>query len=327
MELNTNNSYEQEKLPPLLKVTCYSVALVFTSLILYIFTGFIATSINTIFDVDTEVNFIQVIFWISTVYTVLRLSVKLGDYWRQSGSEIGTGVTNIPNLFRDPSFKKGPVKLKFEYSKLYAQYKKVIKSTSELEEKYEAVQEQHQKFLKRLIVMLRHHDNASRLIQSFVYALQSERYSLDRVLKDTLSECITVLERDQSDKSISLFEVQGEHLTIIDGVRINAESVVNRKFLIGEGFAGWVWNEGHPSYENRIDYENDIRFKHNSKVGRPRYKSILGIPLINNQDIIGVLCIQSEQHNGFCDEDMRALEFYGHLCTLIMSYAKIKEER
>nr|WP_272917128.1 GAF domain-containing protein [Pontibacillus yanchengensis] len=173
--------------------------------------------------------------------------------------------------------------------------------------------------------MVRHHESASRLISSLTYSFHSGRYSLDNVLRETLAECITVLEKDQSDKSISLFEVKDDILQIRDGIRISAESVVKRTFEKGTGFAGSVWEKGEAEYINNIDYEGDPRFNHEEHYfpKRNRFKSMMGIPLQVDEQIIGVLCIQSESEDGFCADDLRALEFYANLCTFMMLYDKI----
>ncbi|WP_187445496.1 GAF domain-containing protein [Bacillus infantis] len=309
------------------KIACYLVAAFLTTLMLYIFSDFIGKMvtllINSLFGTNRTIGFITVVSSIGVIYMLISLSIKLGNYWRSSGTEIGTSVTNLPNPFRDPTFKKGPLKLRAEYSRLYTRYMVNIKLTEQLEEKHSKVIEQLNKILLRLNVLLRHHENTSRLVESLTYSIKTKEYELENVLSDTLSECITVLEKDQSDKSISLFEVNSDVLKIRDGVRINAESVIKRNFKIGEGFAGSVWETGEAEYINDIDYENDSRFNMFIQRLRPRFRSIMGIPLKVDEKIIGVLCIQSEDTNGFCEDDLRALEFYAHLCTFIITYDKI----
>lgn len=319
----------KEGLSPPLKILCYFSALFLMSLMLYIFSSFIASTSNLFFNKiigsNRQFNFFEVIAVVGALYMTLSLSLKLGNYWRSSDSEIGTSVTNLPNPFRDPSFKKGSIMLKRDYWKLEKQYKVNIKLTQDLNRKCEKLLDQIEKFKVRLNVLLRHHENASRLIRSLTYAIKTKDYSLSKVLNDTLSECITVLERDQSDKSISLFEVEHSSLVIRDGVRIDAESVVKRKFKQEEGFAGYIWGKGTAEYINEIDYEGDSRFSSfYQSTERKRYRSIMGLPLIVNEETIGVLCIQSESTDGFCKDDLRSLEFYANLCTLIMLYGKIK---
>ncbi|MDO6657385.1 GAF domain-containing protein [Anaerobacillus sp. 1_MG-2023] len=328
-ETETPKRELKEGLSPPIKILCYIAALFLMSLMLYIFSTFIASTTNLFFKriigSDRQFNFFDVIAVVGALYMIISLSYKLGNYWRSSDSEIGTSVTNLPNPFRDPSFKRGSIMLKRDYWKLEKRYDVNIKLTRDLNNKYEKVLDQIDKFKLRLNVLLRHHENASRLIESLAYTIQTNDYSLSKVLNDTLSECITVLERDQSDKSISLFEVEDNKLVIRDGVRINAESVVKRSFCHGEGFAGFVWEKGRADYINEIDYEDDARFNSFYQSSeRKRYRSIMGIPLIVNENTIGVLCIQSESTYGFCKDDLRSLEFYAHLCTLIMIYGKIK---
>ncbi|MEW9053384.1 MAG: GAF domain-containing protein [Neobacillus sp.] len=143
------------------------------------------------------------------------------------------------------------------------------------------------------------------------------------MLRHTLAECITVLEKDQSDKSISLFKVnENKKLEITESVRINAESIAKRIFSKWEGFAGYIWGKGQPEIENKVK-PDDPRFNDQGLSATP-IGSILGIPLSVDDKIIGVLCLQSEAENGFVEAaDLRTVEFYARLCTLILLYDKI----
>ncbi|OLS35434.1 hypothetical protein [Bacillus sp. MRMR6] len=98
------------------------------------------------------------------------------------------------------------------------------------------------------------------------------------MLNHILEECITVLERDQSDKSISLFEVNQDRLVIKASVRINAESIAKRSFGKDESFAGYIWGIREAEIVNCIGQE-DKRFTDGGIPATP-IGSILGFPLM-----------------------------------------------
>jgi hypothetical protein len=307
---------------------CYAIALLFSGFLTYLLSTFLADVIGFLIAFfggpEDKVEFYHVFFSFGAIYTLLSLCKKVGNIWRSSGESIGTGVFAIPNIFYDPTFEKSNAKVRFSYYKLFRQYHELKNEKEDILNKFTNSIEVINKLKRNMTVLFRHHENAIRLIDGLNYSIQTDKYPLPEVLKDTLSESITVLERDMSDKSISLFQVQGDLLVIRDGIRINAESKEKRAFKKGEGFAGSVWKEGKPSYDNNIKYDDDARFNQFEQPLRQRFKSIMGLPLKVDGTILGVLCIQSEEEEGFTPDDLRALEFYANLCTLILIFDNIK---
>lgn len=318
-----SNEIELKPLSGFGKLMCYLSAFFLVTVILYGFTTVAADLATWGMNRENPVTRWEVISVVGTAYLLFTLARNLGDHWRSSDkNEIGTAVTNFPNPFYDPGFKKGPLMLQILYKNLVTQHrvtKKLLKqSRIMLKEHGERIEYLNAK----LRVLLRHNDNSNRLLKSFNFLFaQKENDFTRKVLQHILAECITILEKDQSDKSISLFKVNGEELKIIESVRINAESIAKRTFEKGVGFAGDIWGKGKAEIVNKIDKE-DARFNDQGLPATP-IGSILGFPLSVDEDIIGVLCLQSEAENGFSNADLRTVEFYARLCTLILLYDKI----
>lgn len=112
------------------------------------------------------------------------------------------------------------------------------------------------------------------------------------------------------------------HLEMREGSRISAQSLYERSFRKGEGFAGKVWEERKAMIEGLVNDEHDFRFQGKYKPNH-EFKSIMGLPITVGNDVLGVLCIQSEQENAFSQEDLRAVTFYANCCSLIFLYDKI----
>ncbi|MCM3240738.1 GAF domain-containing protein [Heyndrickxia oleronia] len=317
-------SYNQPQYPFWKKATCYLLAGLLVIAIIYGFSGIIADILSN--SLQKSINRLQIISVVSISYFLYRLTINLGNHWRSSEkNEIGTAVTNFPNPFYDPGFKQGPLYLQKQYQKLASQFhiknillKKSNNYSTQLENSIT-------RFEAKLRVLLRHNENVNRLIKSlnFLYLKNDKDFS-KQMLKHILSECITILEKDQSDKSISLFSVINEELKIVESVRINAESISKRSFKKGEGFAGYIWDKGEAIIVNQIE-EEDERFK--SKLPTSPIGSIMGIPLIVDELILGVLCLQSETQDGFNNADLRTVEYYSRMCTLILLYDKMKNNK
>ncbi|MFC0476919.1 GAF domain-containing protein [Robertmurraya beringensis] len=322
----SQSSIEQEKPLNLFGlICCYVTAGLLVAAILYTFTGVIADIAS--WGLNKEITKVKVLASVSILYFAFVLIKGLGGFWRSSErNEIGSGITNFPNPFYDPSYKKGPILLLKEYRDLQRRLRLTSTLVKKSQSALDSLQNTTRGLEAKLRVLLRHNDNANRLLKSynFLYKENDSQFSY-KMLRHVLSECITVLEKDQSDKSISLFRVNDDDkLEIIESVRINAESIAKRVFSKGEGFAGYIWNTGKAEIVNTID-QADHRFNDMGLAATP-IGSILGFPLIVDDLIVGVLCLQSESANGFNKEaDLRTVEFYARLCTLILLYDKLNK--
>lgn len=263
--------------------------------------------------------------FIGMIYLSWRIIKFLSHLWRSNEKvEIGTAVTGIPNPFYDPTYEKNKTDLQNKYNKLVTDYTNKVELLKESDQVQQGLQDSINKLDVRLRILMRHINNGNRVIRSLNYAFYKRgTYTTAECLKLVLEECITVLEKDQSDKSITLFKVVDDELTVASSVRINFESVDKRKFKKGEGFAGDVWEKNAPEIVNNIS-EADARF---AGGGLPVTKigSILGYPLTVEDEILGIFCLQSEVEEGFIEADLLTVEFYARVCTLILLYDKINK--
>lgn len=314
-------------------VLCYGLAIILFMLIFNAFLPTISEWISIpLFKfklIEDKTNFdkwklFSVMGFIFLSYTIVRF---IGNTWRTNEKlEIGTAVTGFPNPFYDPTFKKNAVDFDRSYRELVVDYNKNVELLKEAREYHKGLIDSLEQLEVRLRILMRHNKNATRVVRSLNYSYYKDsELPLDTGLKLILEECITILEKDQSDKSISLFKVEGDQLKIASSVRINFESVDKRVFNKGVGFAGYIWENNKAEIVNKIE-GNDSRFEDG---GLPATKigSILGYPLAIDNQVIGVLCLQSESEEGFIESDLLTVEFYVRCCTLLMIHDKIKSTK
>ncbi|WP_214725626.1 GAF domain-containing protein [Exiguobacterium sp. s143] len=324
------NEVELSPLPLSKKIVSYLVALLLLIVILYTALTafsepitFVLQKLNLISN-DQKINKITIYSTVSIIFLTYRIVSYMSRMWRRNEKiEIGTAVTSFPNPFFDPTFEKNQDDLQNKYSKLTIDYARSMELLNEANEIQDELKNNLIALENRLRIMIRHISNSNRVTRSLNYALHHKtKYSTEECLKIVLEECITILEKDQSDKSITLFGIENEELKIVSSVRINLESVDKRKFRKGEGFAGYIWGINKPEIINNINF-SDSRF---SEGGLPVTKigSIMGFPLNVDGEILGVFCLQSEVENGFVEEDLLTIEFYARICTLILLYDKLK---
>lgn len=331
IERDYNEQTENEKTTSLGKIIfCYLLAFILLAATIYGMTVPLARFLTWVADIsgierlkDSDITEIHVISFVAIVFLTYKLVRLIGDYWRSTGDPIGTSGLNFPNPFYDPEFTKGPLLLQRRYKEVSTKLLLTQKLLQRSQEHTRKLKETLKSMEDKLRVSIRHNDNSNRLLRSFNFLFKNKSDDLtNQMLRYILDECITVLEKDQSDKSISLFKVHDDELKIIESVRINAESIAKRTFKKGVGFAGYTWKEGKPSIVNVID-NSDKRFNDQGLPATP-IGSILGFPLKVDDQILGVLCLQSEAMNGFSEADLRTVEFYARMCTLILQYDTIK---
>jgi putative methionine-R-sulfoxide reductase with GAF domain len=137
---------------------------------------------------------------------------------------------------------------------------------------------------------------------------------------NVLDECVTTLKKDRADKSASIFFIENDELSMFSYYRIDFDSSRGRKFKKGDGFAGDIWESMQfktiEDVSQHESFANDLSPHHH-------YQSIIGCPIQIGTEVYGVLCIQSEQKNGFDKEDEIPIKFYADICALAYFCDKI----
>jgi putative methionine-R-sulfoxide reductase with GAF domain len=301
---------------------CYVTAFLFTVLILASLIG--ATS-SLLPESLAKVFSVWGLFeYVGLAFLIFFFTRFIGSMWRGRSEDLKLGFTDFPNPFYDSNYVQAPHSLQNEISALL---ERVETAEAEAERSHRIVrslnrhalqkEEVIEELSKKLTVLIRHHENASRLLGSAAYLSYVGDHWRTEMLNNILSECLTCLEKDQSDKSVSLFKVYDDELRIEHYIRISASSSRNIRFKKGEGFAGMVWGVGETQYLS--DISSNPSFEGTLKPN-DEYKSIVGMPIRVNGDVLGVLCVQSEVLDGFSSQDLRTLRFYAHACSLIFVY-------
>ena len=99
------------------------------------------------------------------------------------------------------------------------------------------------------------------------------------------------------------------------------------KVNIGEGLCGWVAKHKKPLISN--DVQNDSRFlKQADKATGFRTRNILCVPLIYQQEILGVLNVLNSKHRQLFDrEDEEILLSYAHLVSVAIVRSRLISSR
>jgi putative methionine-R-sulfoxide reductase with GAF domain len=303
-------------------LVCYGCAGLFTMLVLATLVGAVSALIPESWS--EKITVWQLFMYAGLFFSILLFSKFIGDLWRGSGEDLKLGFTDLPNPFYDEEFIKAPLHLQKQISKLQkelqiAQEERKRATSIGRDLNAQALKQEQiiASLSKKLTVLTRHHDNGRRLVGSAAYLLYKEEDWRSEMMNNILAEAITCLEKDQSDKSVALFKTHGDELRIEHYIRLSARSARRARFKKGEGFAGMIMESSKEEYISDVSLYSEI---FGDIKPSDDYKSIVGLPIRVDDDILGVLCVQSEVVDGFTSQDLRTLRFYAHACALIFVY-------
>lgn len=139
--------------------------------------------------------------------------------------------------------------------------------------------------------------------------------SPEEMLNYLIDNCIKITKATSG--SVMLIEPEKNVLEIKVVRGLKKEIIKNILLKVGEGVTGKVAETGTPlliNDVNKIDYYVRIR---------DDLKSELAVPLIINQEIIGVLSVDSNKENAFTDDDLNLLQLVSNIVVQILKKENI----
>lgn len=134
-------------------------------------------------------------------------------------------------------------------------------------------------------------------------------------LKISRSRCCALLLMDRDKKYMRIASWKGEDPQ--DSTRIRVK--------VGENISGWVAEKGVPLLINDVTQEPRYTEIH------PNVASMLSVPLISENNVLGVISVTSEKKSAFSLDDLELMmTLAGHAASLINNvrlYDQMKEER
>ncbi len=136
------------------------------------------------------------------------------------------------------------------------------------------------------------------------------------------------------DRTTDAIGVEVSSLYLLDrreGVlRLVATNGLNRRFIgkatlrVGEGITGWVANARVPAAAR--DVRADPRFKWIPGVDEERFTSMLSVPLLIHDEIVGVVNVQSVQERAFDKEEIEFLQTIANQVAGIIEKGRLQRE-
>lgn len=127
----------------------------------------------------------------------------------------------------------------------------------------------------------------------------TENVSAQNSLEDAIALLVVSIRNATAADCCSLYLIDsfGKYLTLAGTDGLEKKAVGKARLRIGEGLVGSVGER--QELLDLADAPSDPKFKYLPEVGEDKYFSFLGVPIINQGELLGVLVIQSREKKQF----------------------------
>jgi signal transduction histidine kinase len=157
-----------------------------------------------------------------------------------------------------------------------------------------------------------------RSLQESVKAINSA-LALDELLQRIVENAAQVLRGARC--SIALVDDRRESVVTSAAAGIPRNELWGTSFRIGQGVAGWVVQNRRPVLINAVDA--DSRFR---RVGQWPIASLVSVPLVSDNQVIGALTATSPDPSAFTEADVNLLDAFGDQAVVAVKNARLYEQ-
>src|SRR5690554_3337214 len=123
--------------------------------------------------------------------------------------------------------------------------------------------------------------------------------SLDAALATMVRRIRKAMETDVC--SFYLYDEEIERLVLMETIGLRTQAVGRVALPVGEGLVGLVASREEPL--NLEDAQAHPQFRYFESTGEERYSSFLGVPIIHQRRMLGVLVVQQAEKRRYGEED------------------------
>ncbi len=119
--------------------------------------------------------------------------------------------------------------------------------------------------------------------------------------------------------SFYLYDAEIEALVLMETIGLHSQAVGQVTLRVGEGLVGLVAEREEPL--NLEDAPSHPRFRYFEATGEERYSSFLGVPIIHQRRMLGVLVVQQAEKRRYDEEDEAFLITMGAQLAGVLAHA------
>lgn len=143
-------------------------------------------------------------------------------------------------------------------------------------------------------------------------------------LDETLSNIVTLVSKRMGTEVCSIYLADEGQLTLRASVGLASEAIGKTKLCIGQGLVGHTAQTC--TIVNVVEPQQDERFCYVVDSAEEIYHSFLGIPLFNNQNLLGVMAIQTMQPRVFSEIETSTLSTIAFQLSTVVASARMLDQ-
>lgn len=125
--------------------------------------------------------------------------------------------------------------------------------------------------------------------------------------QERLDRVVELIAQDMRADVCSVYVLRaGEVLELFATRGLRPEAVHQTRLRVGEGLVGQIALNAQPL--RVTDAQSHPQFAYRPETGEEVYRSLMGVPILRNGRVLGILVVQSAEQRGYGDEEMEALE-------------------
>ena len=150
----------------------------------------------------------------------------------------------------------------------------------------------------------------------------SAAWDLDTTLDLIARRTTQVMQVDSC--SIYLLDVDGERLILRASTRLARSSLGRSLLHLGDGLTGWAAQHGQPVAVR--DAQADPRFKFLPETREKELHSLLAVPLVNRERVIGAMNVQTIGYHDFTNDEIEFVSLIGDLAAGALDRASLYDK-
>lgn len=123
--------------------------------------------------------------------------------------------------------------------------------------------------------------------------------------------------------SVYLLDAAGEYLVLKATTGLASEAVGKARLRLGEGITGWAAQHGVPAGVH--DAARDPRFKYLPETNEKLFQSLLAVPLVSRDRVIGAINVQTAELRQYSEDETELLSLIGDLVAGTLEKAVLYE--
>jgi hypothetical protein len=132
---------------------------------------------------------------------------------------------------------------------------------------------------------------------------------------------LTITAGKRCRASVWLYDNQTKELRIRASHRVRPQTAENFHLKAGEGFAGQIFQSGKNRFLAEVTKATAAEVIENPNSSNPKPLTIMGLPLFNAGQVVGVLCFshRESKEKKFDSDDLKIAEPYAALGSLVLT--------